>query len=404
MRFIKPWFCKFICMIALLGADVVFAKPFLITLDIVHVNLADAVRLFAKFLKINAVVSSNVSGEATLHLNNADPMAAFRLLLLSEGLLAFESGGVWLIAPRDELLKRKEADDKWQNLLEVSAPLVTYTKQVQYARADDIARLIQEDHASLLSKRGSVRVDARTNMVYIQDISDRILPLKTLLQRLDVPVKQVQIKARLASVDSSVEKTLGVHFGVSAPGVTNVSPGQYSVAVAHLPDGSSLDIKLSALESEGRAELISSPQLFTANLQTANIEAGEEVPYQEVSESGGTAIAFKKAVLGLKVTPQVLPGDKVLLQLEINQDRPSHQLVLGMPTIATRKIKTTVLIKAGQTIVLGGIYEDNRETGEERIPFLSQVPVFGYLFQDHTMTKTKRELLIFITPTISDKT
>lgn len=395
---------KWLAIILFIYMNISYASPSLLTLDIQGANLADTVRLLAKFLKINIVMSPNISGVATLHLQNAEPKSAFDLLLTSENLAKWQMGNVLFIASRDELLKRKEADIKWQNLLDETSPLSVLTWRVKYARAEDVARLLQDEHSSLMTKRGSVRVDPRINMIYIEDISSRLVTIRTLIQKLDVPVQQVQIKARLASVDSDMEKTLGVRFVVTAPGSTPVTPGEYSVAVAHLADSSTLDIKLAALESSGKAELISSPSLFTANLQSAEIEAGEEVPYQEVSESGGTAVVFKKAVLGLKVIPQVLPGNKILLQLQINQDRPSHDLILGMPTISTRQIKTTVLIKAGETIVLGGIYEDNHESGEQRIPFLSDVPILGRLFTDHISQVTKRELLIFITPKVSTDT
>src|SRR5262249_7616242 len=155
-----------------------------------------------------------------------------------------------------------------------------------------------------------------------------------------------------------------------------------------------------ALQNAGHAELISSPSLFTANQQLASIEAGEEVPYQEVSESGGTAIVFKKAVLGLKVTPQVLPGKNILLHLQINQDKPNNKMIHGMPRINTRKMITNFKVKSGQTIVLGGIYETNREDGQSGLPFLSSIPGFGWLFGQENIRRSKRELLIFVTPEI----
>ena len=159
-------------------------------------------------------------------------------------------------------------------------------------------------------------------------------------------------------------------------------------------------MELSALENEGHGELISSPSLFTANQQTAFIESGEEIPYQEISRSGATGVAFKKAVLSLRVTPQVMPGNQVLLQLQINQDKPSNRVVLGVPAIATRQISTHILIKSGQTIVLGGIYEENKENQQQGIPFLCKIPLVGWLFKQQNVTHSKRELLIFVTPKV----
>jgi type IV pilus assembly protein PilQ len=390
----------FVLLILLVFMRVCSAAP-LLNLDIQSANLSDAVRLLAKFLQLNVIVSANVTGMTTLHLQQADPKAAFDLLLASENLAVKPLGNILWVATRDELLKQQQAEMQWQASQLQTEQLQSITWQAHYARAVDIARLLQTQQDSLLTKRGIVRVDARTNILYVQDVTQQINTIRSFIRRLDVPIKQVQIKARLASVDSDQESMLGVRFAVSGNEGASVVQGEYSVAVAHLPDGSMLDAKLAALEQSGHAELISSPQLFTANLQTAQIEAGQEVPYQEVSESGGTAVVFKKAVLGLKVTPQVLPGNKVLLQLEISQDRPSQQLVLGMPTITTRQIKTTVLTKAGQTIVLGGIYEENQENGQQRIPFISRIPLLGRLFTDDITSVTKRELLIFITPKVS---
>ncbi|HSW71329.1 MAG TPA: type IV pilus secretin PilQ, partial [Gammaproteobacteria bacterium] len=167
-----------------------------------------------------------------------------------------------------------------------------------------------------------------------------------------------------------------------------------------LADNSLLDVKLAALENAGHGELISSPSLFTANQQLASIEAGEEIPYQEASSSGATTVVFKKAVLSLKVRPQLLPGKKILLQLHINQDRPNTRLVLGVPTISTRQLLTNVLIPNGQTVVLGGIYEINKEKSKETFPFLAKLPLVGSFFQLNKQRHNKRELLIFVTPRV----
>lgn len=378
-----------------------------ISLDLQSANLSDAVRLIAKFLNMNVIISPTIKGVATLHLREAVAAQAFDMLLTSHGLAKWQSGNIWFIAPREELIKRKQEEQKWQEVSDETSPLSTQLWQINYAKAEDIAHLLKDGHGSILSKRGRVRADARTNMICIQDIKDRMEPAHRLVKHLDVPVQQIVIEARLASVDHDFERELGINFAVISQhdDVDDKQPvrhaiGRYSLAVAKLADGSLLDVKLSALETAGHAELISSPSLFTANQQPASIEAGEEVPYQEVSESGGTAVVFKKAVLGLKVTPQVLPGNKVLLELKINQDRPSNKMVQGVPTISTRQITTNVLVRNGQTIVLGGIYETNRENGQQRLPFISQVPLIGLLFRQQTTRANKRELLIFVTPKI----
>ena len=374
------------------------------SLELHNANLTVAIQVLAKMLNINILMSSKVSGTVTLHLRHAVTMQAFDLLLSTHGLAKWQSGNIWYIAPYEDLIKHQQEELQWQAIKLQSSQLVTRLFKIEYGKAQDIARFLQNEHASLLSKRGQLRVDTRTNIIYIQDIMEKVQHVKKLIQALDVPVKQILIEARLASVDNDVFRELGLHFSTISLSQDRTKVGQtlggYSLAVAKLADGSLLDVKLKALENEGRAELISSPSLFTANQQAASIESGEEVPYQEVSESGGTAVVFKKAVLGLRVTPQVLPGDKVLLHLQINQDRPSHRIVLGMPTISTRQILTHVLIQAGQTIVLGGIYEINEEKGEEHIPFISDIPFIGMLFKLQTHRSNKRELLIFVTPKI----
>jgi type IV pilus assembly protein PilQ len=368
-----------------------------LTVDLQNANLPDAIRLMAKFLQMNVIISPTVHGAVTLHLHDAHPLDSLNMLLTSQGLAKWSVGNVWFIAPRDELIKRKQDETKWQEIAQDSAPLVTKVWHIRYGKAEEVAKLFQDEHVALLSKRGRVRVDVRTNIICMQDLPQQIGIAQRLIAEIDVPVKQILIEARLVSVDSDFERELGINFSVKI-GVQDI--GRYSLAVAKLADGSLLDVKLAALENAGHARLISSPSLFTANQQSASIEAGEEIPYQEVSESGGTAVVFKKAVLGLKVTPQVLPGNNVLLRMQINQDRPSNKMVQGVPTISTRQIMTNALIKNRQTIVLGGIYERDQEHGEQRLPFVSQIPVIGALFKEAHMRENKRELLIFVTPKV----
>lgn len=402
---------KLALILGLLLARGVYAGAAPVTLAMTNVNLPDAVRLLAGYLHLNVIVSRSVQGVATFNLNQAAPQAVFDLLLISHGLSKWQIGNVWLIGRQDELLKRKQALARWQETDEAAAPLVIQGWQIRYAQADEVASLMASGRKSLLSNRGSVRSDERTNQVFVQDTQDRLMKVAQLIRRVDIPSQQVSVDARIVSVNSDVEKELGFEFAVRSSGMENKgaftemsskSVGQYSLAVARLADGSSLDVKLAALENAGQAELISSPSLFAANQQTASIEAGEEVPYQEVSESGGTAVAFKKAVLGLKVTPQILPGNKILLKLQINQDRPDSRMVQNMPTISTRQITTSILSQSGQTIVLGGIYENTAEMGENRLPFLSHIPLLGWLFKLQVNHAAKRELLIFVTPTIVD--
>lgn len=360
----------------------------LVTLHLYKANLLDTIRLLSKSVPINVMISPSVQGTATVHFQNVQATQALEMLLATQGLAKWRVGNIWYIAPRAECLKQKQEQKEWQYLLEASSPLAMKLWQIKYAKASEIARFIQDEHASLISKRGKIRIDHRSNVIFIQDGRQRLQLIDALIKKLDVPVQQIAISARLVSIDCDFERELGINF---------IGDG-YSIAIAKLADGSYLDVKLSALENAGHAELISRPSLFTENQKTASIEAGEEVPYQETSDSGGTAVTFKKAVLGLQVTPHVMPGHRVLLTLRINQDRPSNRLVMGVPTISTRKMVTHILVKNGQTVVLGGIYEFNQESVEHRLPYISKIPLLGLLFKQRHERKNKRELLIFVTP------
>jgi type IV pilus assembly protein PilQ len=380
-----------------------------ISLDLQNAPIQEAIHILAKWCDMDVVISSQIEGVVTLHLKNSSAIEAFDHVLSSHDLIKWKTNHSWFVGTQEEFLQRKQEDLKLQNTLAESSILVTRVWQIHYAKAEDLARILQDNTNTLLSARGHVRVDARTNMLCVQDVENHMLEIDRLLRRLDVPVQQVLIKARLASVDSDFERELGVDFNVLSPtgnaGVSSDSPAfssakQYALTVAQLADGSMLDVQLSALENEGHGELISSPSLFTANQQTASIESGEEIPYQEVSKSGATSVAFKKAVLSLKVTPQVMPDHQVMLELQVNQDKPSNRMVLGVPAISTRQMSTHILIKNGQTIVLGGIYESDKEAGQRRIPFLGKIPLVGLLFRHQNSVLRKRELLIFVTPKI----
>lgn len=380
-----------------------------ISIDVKNMPIVDVIELFANVMHENIIVNPKIDGEATLHLQHAQAVPAFDLFLAIHGLSKWRAGEVTYVATREELIKYQTDEKKWHATLLSAMPRITKIWQLKYAKAKDLGALLQGEKTALLSSRGRLRVDERTNIICVQDVQPRIDLINKMIKRLDVPVQQIAIYARLASIDSDFEQELGISFEQrnlsqdKDPASSNhlmKERGQYRLAIVKLAEGAIIDVKLSALENAGHAELISTPSLFTANQQTASIEAGEEVPYQEISESGGTAITFKKAVLGLKVTPQVLPGNKVLLQLQINQDRPSSRLVLGVPTISTRQLSTQVLVKTGETAILGGIYETDREKVQQRFPILSCIPIIGWLFKQQNMRKSKRELLIFVTPKI----
>jgi type IV pilus assembly protein PilQ len=371
-----------------------------LALDLQNVNTQDALHILAKFLHQNILLSPTISGTTSLYLHGMNKQDAFNLVLTTHDLTKKKVGNAWFIAPRTELLHQMEMDSKQQTMQEENSPLQTRIWQIHYAKADDLAKLMQENGSSLLSKRGHVRVDLRTNTLCIQDTFQHLAEIKQVIARLDVPVQQILIEARLISIDQDFERKLGIQFSVKDPTAEGGNLAHYSLAVARVMHGRELDVELAALESDGHAEIISTPSLFTGNQQPAFIESGEEIPYQEVSESGGTAVAFKKAVLSLKVTPQILPNNKVLLQLQVNQDRPSSRVVLGVPSINTRQISTHIEVIHGQTIVLGGIYEASQDHALQRTPFLGKIPLVGWLFKQENVKENKRELLIFVTPKI----
>ncbi len=380
------------------------ANTELVSVDIDHEDLPKTLHRLAEKMHKTIIIDPVVTGDVSVHLHDLPPEKIFYLVLDMNGLVQTPVANDLFISTQASWQQHIQEKAKLQEAIENSSALITKTWRLQYAKADDVAHLLQDGSGSLLSKRGHVKVDARTNLLCVQDIVESVRQINQLIKSVDIPVQQVLIETHLASIDSDYERQLGIHFDVSSgnsqAATSAPSKNRYGLLVAKLADDSILDVQLSALENSGHGELLSSPRLFTANQQTASIESGEEIPYQEESMSGGTVVTFKKAVLSLKVTPQVLPKAKVLLQLQVNQDRPSQLLVQGVPSINTRQINTNVLIQDGQTVVLGGIYESNREQAKQAIPFLSKLPLLGYLFQQNDTKESKRELLIFVTPRI----
>jgi type IV pilus assembly protein PilQ len=405
-----------------------------ISLNFQNIQVRAVLQLLAEFTGTNMVISDSVTGDITLRLNNIPWDQALNIIMTTRGLGKRQMGDILLIAPSREIADREKSELQARQQYKKLAPLRAELLQINYAKAADIAVLLKDKNNSLLSERGTVSVDSRTNTIWIQDTSSQIEEVKELVKQLDIPVKQVLIEARVVLVNKDFEQDIGIRFGVSRPthlsgtleganelanGVSppevpipqrlNVdlaalpsvgTPATLGIALAKLGEGILLDLELSALESEGQGEVISSPRLITANQQAALIEAGEEIPYQEATSSGATAVAFKKAVLSLKVTPQITPDSKIILDLTINQDTPSAQRFNGVPAINTREIQTNVLVNNGQTIVLGGIYRQEKRNSMSRVPFLGSLPILGVFFRSKQAITEHEELLIFITPKI----
>ncbi len=387
-----------------------------------------ALESIAKFTHQNFMISPGVMGEVTLYLDQVSYEEALQALLKSQGLAKLQEGNIIYIAPQQEI-ERKEQDA----LEHRDIPLTTIIIHLKYAKAAEVAQLLKNKEQQILSAQAQVTADARTNSLLIKERSDKINEVKKLLTQLDVAVPQVAIEARIVNIDDDYEKELGIRFGLtsgrhvsgSLAGANDIAGGEMiakvnpesrlnvdlpsamkqsgsiGLALFKLTQGTLLDLELSALESEGRAEIISTPRLLTANQQPAMIESGEEIPYQELASSqGATTTSFKKAVLRLQVTPQITPNGKIILSLEVNQDKRSNQEIQGVPAIDTRKITTQVLVSNGQTVVLGGIYEQTRINGVDRVPFFSDLPGIGVLFRHKKTVNNRRELLIFVTPNI----
>lgn len=405
-----------------------------ISLNFQSIDLRAVLQILADFTGLNIVVSDKVSGTITLRLNDVPWDQALDIILTTQGLDKRRTGNIILVDLRADFTKRENEELKELEAAKKLAPIRSDLIQINYAKASDIATMLKDKNNSLLSDRGVLSVDVRTNTIWIQDTGERIQEIRELVDKLDVPVKQVSIEARIVNMSKDCELDLGVRWGVSRPthlsgtleGANQLAqgnaasavpiaerlnldllavpaagpPASVGIALAKLGSGVLLDLELSALESEDRAEIIASPRLMTTNQQPAMIESGKDIPYQESTSSGATAVAFKKAVLSLKVTPQITPDGKLLMDLQINQDADSGERVQGVPVILTKAIQTNVLVNNGQTIVLGGIYQQNKSNSMKRIPFLGQLPLVGNLFRGVDIKSSNEELLIFITPRI----
>lgn len=429
-QFFTAIFLLFLPLLAAADASGASSSSQLLNLDFKNIATRDLLLLLAKFSQQNILISDSVKGEMSLQLQHVNWQQALDTILWSQGLAKKKIGNTIFIASQNELAQHAQ-----QSLqLAEMEPLQSRVFILRYAKAQDLLTILQDKNNKLLSARASVSADVRNNRLWLEESAEQLPMVINFVQSFDVPSKQVQIEARIVNIDSQAEKDLGIRFGVSRgshlsgtlaganqlasgaspasistkdrltfdlPALPNgASPASFGLAMMKLADGFMLDLELSALEAEGLGKIIASPKLLTANQQTARIEAGEEIPYQEKTSSGATDVAFKKAVLSLSVTPQVTAQQEILLNLKISQDKPSSREVNGVPAINTREIETQVSVHDGQTLVLGGIYEESEQEQIERIPFLSAIPIMGKLFQHQHRANTKRELLIFVRPKI----
>jgi type IV pilus assembly protein PilQ len=429
-----------------------------LTLNFQDIETRAVLQLLAETSGQNIVVSDTVQGNVTLRLQNVPWDQAMDIVLRTKGLDKRQEGNVIFVAPTDELQAREKQMLESQKAITELSPVRTEYLQVNYAKASDLAGLIQsKGKSSLLSDRGSVTVDERTNTLLLADTAERLADIRRLVSTLDIPVKQVLIEARIVIVNDTFSRELGVKFGSAfvgnygsddglmwvgnnglnsatgnrgpiispnGPGgvgvdgnsvATGPAPDRYLVnlpianpalklAMTLLDSDYVVDLEITAAQREGRGEVISAPRVITANGQEAYIEQGREIPYQESASSGATTTQFKKAVLSLTVTPQITPDDRLILDLKVTKDSVGQFVPSAtgglVPSIDTREITTQVLVNDGQTVVLGGILETDNRDDVTKVPFLGDVPGLGVLFRSKSKREEKNELLIFVTPKI----
>jgi type IV pilus assembly protein PilQ len=412
-----------------------------LSLNFQNIEVRAVLQLIADFTGLNLVASDTVSGDVTLRLKNVPWDQALDIILKARGLGMRQAGNVMMVGPQEEIAAREKLELESARQVEELAPLRTEFVQINYAKASDLANLIQSGDSNLLSDRGNVSIDDRTNTLIIQDVASSLEAIRGMVSKLDIPIRQVMIESRIVNADESFTRDLGVQFGYSkhsnqqgqvdgdffaATGGTVATGRDFGSATAFNTGGADqllvnlpvagatsgiglalgkvgsyiLQLELSALLAEGRGEDIANPKVITSNQTEAIIESGVEIPFQEASSSGATSVSFKKAVLSLRVTPQITPDNRVLLDLQVTQNTRGSPDVLGVPPINTRNVSTQVLVDDGETVVLGGVYSEVDRKSSDRVPFFGDLPVLGFLFKKNRIENSRSELLIFVTPKI----
>ena len=410
-----------------------------LSLNFQDIEVRSVLQLLADFTGINIVVSDTVSGNLTLRMQNVPWDQALDIVLKTKGLAKRDNGNVMLIAPSEEIAAREKLELESIKQIEELAPLYSDFIQINYAKASELAELLKSGDSSLLSERGKATIDNRTNTLLVQDTAEKLEDVRKLVALLDVPVRQVLVESRIVIANNDFSRDLGVKFGLAGqsskgrdfivgggkrPGDVNYgdanlgfevpADSETSGLLVDLPvanpsgalgialgkiGSSLLQLELSAMQLEDRGEIVSSPRVITSNQQKATIQQGVEIPYQEASSSGATSVSFKEAVLQLEVTPQITPDDRIIMDLQVNKDSVG-EIFGGVPSIDTRNVNTRVLVDNGETLVLGGIYEQEKGKETERVPFFGSLPGVGWLFKTEAKTDQKQELLIFVTPKI----
>ncbi|MBV4540851.1 MULTISPECIES: type IV pilus secretin PilQ [Pseudomonas] len=403
--------------VALLTSQLCMAAPYRgepISLNFQDVEVRSVLQVLADFAGINLVASDTVQGNVTLRLHEVPWDQALELVLRSKGLARREEGNVLLVAPAAELAEQSREARIGQELDAQLQPLQRELLPIHHAQAADLAELLLATLTDdgILTGRGSLSVDARTNTLVAHQPADRLADLRQLVAQLDVPVRQVEIEARIVEANVDYEKGLGVRWGRQLYGEApqlgkdlfvdlGVERGSAGIGVGLLRGGLLLDLELSAMEKSGNGEIISQPKVVTADKETARILKGTEVPYQETSKSGATSVAFREASLSLEVTPQITPDGKVIMTVKVTKDEPDFVNALNdVPPIRKNEVNAKVRVADGETIVIGGVYSTTQNNVVDKVPFFGDLPYVGRLFRRDALQEKKSELLVFLTPRI----
>lgn len=417
-----------------------------LSLNFQNVEVRTVLQVIAEFTGMNIITSDTVNGSLTLRLKDVPWDQALDIILQAKGLDQRKNGNVVWIAPRDELALKEKLELESKQFISELEPLRTETFQLRYHNAEAIQKILAEGGSNqrLLSRRGSAVIDSRSNILFIQDVPSRLEEIRSILAKIDVPTKQVLIEARIVSAGENFSRELGSKFGIQGQNIKNstktgvagtvdksaelaggtavggtdglnwsfptsgaaagLGSGMLGISVLNPSQGVMVNLELSAMESDGKGKILSSPRIVTGDQQKAMIESGVQVPYRSVS-SNGTNVQFKDAVLSLAVTPRITPDGRVLMELEIKKDEPDWaRAVAGEPPIDKKLVKTNVLVANGETAILGGVYEQNDKSVITKVPLLGDLPIIGNLFKHTQKLNDRTELVVFITPKVLDDT
>lgn len=403
--------------VALIPSQWCMATPYRgepISLNFQDVEVRSVLQVLADYAGVNLVASDTVQGNVTLRLHEVPWDQALELVLISKGLARRDEGNVLLVAPAAELAEQSRGARIGQELDAQLQPLRRELLPIHHANASQLAELLLATLADdgILTGRGSLSVDARTNTLVAHQPAERLAELRKLVAQLDVPVRQVEIEARIVEANVDYEKGLGVRWGRQLYGEApqlgkdvfvdlGMEQGGASIGVGLLRGGVLLDLELSAMEKSGNGEIISQPKVVTADNETARILKGTEVPYQETSKSGATSVAFREASLSLEVTPQITPDGKVIMTVKVTKDEPDFVNALNdVPPIRKNEVNAKVRVTDGETIVIGGVYSTTQNNVVDKVPFFGDLPYVGRLFRRDALQEKKSELLVFLTPRI----